>query len=149
MSIIFGIVHGGKFISGYSQGFDTSVISSLGIQHITCNAPIILPALWFLPWFPWIKLHTDGLSKENLGLAACGGVFMDCYSQFLRGFYQWIGHRNSFFAVLLAIAIVAEFDISEVDIVSSWKMTFLVLFLLSNRLILILLALFVHNGLFV
>lgn len=109
MSINSAIVHGGKFIPGYSQGFDTRIISSLGIQPIPRKAPTILPVLWSPPWFPWVKLNTDGLSKGNPGPAACGGVFRNCHGRFLGGFCQRIGHCNSFFAELSAIIIGIEF----------------------------------------
>ena len=106
MSINSAIVHSGKFISGYSQGFDTRIISSLGIQPIPRKAPTILPVFWS---FPCVKLNTDGLSKGNPGPAACGGVFRNCHGCFLGGFCQRIGHCNSFFAELSTIIIGIEF----------------------------------------
>lgn len=43
----------------------------------------------------WIKLSTDGLAKANPGPATCEGIFRDCCSRFLGGFYQGIAHNNS------------------------------------------------------
>lgn len=66
--------------------------------------------IWSPPWFSWIELNTNGLSKGNSSLTAYGGVFKDCYSQFVGGFCQWIDHRNSFFFVeFSAIIIGVEF----------------------------------------
>ncbi|XP_050138315.1 uncharacterized protein LOC126614701 [Malus sylvestris] len=42
MSINFAIVHGGKFIPGYSQGFDTRIISSMGIRPISQLSAVII-----------------------------------------------------------------------------------------------------------
>ncbi|KAM1550676.1 hypothetical protein ACFX10_042911 [Malus domestica] len=91
MSINYTIVHGGKFIPGYSQGYDTRIISSMGIRPISHKATTIVPVLWSPPWIPWIKLNTYGLSKGNLSPAACGGVFRNCHGHFLGEFAYQLG----------------------------------------------------------
>ncbi|KAL6187367.1 hypothetical protein ACLB2K_038766 [Fragaria x ananassa] len=72
------------FAPGHYKGvLDARLLASLGVAPKGGKAPRIQHVLWQPPFFPWIKVNTDGLAKGNPGPAACGGVFRDasaCFS---------------------------------------------------------------------
>ncbi|MBT0984702.1 hypothetical protein KJ032_27155, partial [Salmonella enterica subsp. enterica serovar Typhimurium] len=65
---------------------DKQLLVSFGISIESWKAPSIVLVLWHPPPIPWVKLKMDGLTKGNLGHAACGGVFRDYAGYFLGGF---------------------------------------------------------------
>lgn len=62
---------------------------AIKIFNLPCRpspAPNQLEVLWVKPPSGWVKLHVDGASKGNPGIAGYGGVFRDHTGCFLGGF---------------------------------------------------------------
>ncbi|KAJ0087757.1 hypothetical protein Patl1_33010 [Pistacia atlantica] len=59
--------------------------------------------VWHPPFPSWIKVNTDGLSKGNPGLSACGGVFRSDSCDFLGGFAVSLGAHSAYYAELMAV----------------------------------------------
>ncbi|KAL6214721.1 hypothetical protein ACLB2K_014153 [Fragaria x ananassa] len=83
------------FPPGHYKGvLDARLLASLGVAPKGGKAPRIQHVLWQPPFFPWIKVNTDGLAKGNPGPAACGGVFRDASGDL---FTLKIHHGGRFF----------------------------------------------------
>lgn len=62
--------------------------------------PKVATMIWLPPPPTWIKVHIDGLSKNNLGLSACGGILEIIMEPSLAaGFGMFTGHQSSFYAI--------------------------------------------------
>lgn len=55
---------------------------------------------WELPPQDWIKLNTDGASKQNGEIASCGGVMRDSSGRRITEFAANVGAINSIEAEL-------------------------------------------------
>ncbi|KAJ4710481.1 Ribonuclease H protein [Melia azedarach] len=67
------------------------------------RAPNKIPVFWLPPTRPFVKVNTDGVSKNNPGAAACGGVFRDFQGEFLGAFTMNLGCRSSLVAEIMGI----------------------------------------------
>ncbi|KAJ4710484.1 Ribonuclease H protein [Melia azedarach] len=67
------------------------------------RAPNKIQVFWRPPTIPFVKVNTDGVSKNNPGAAACGGVFRDFQGEFLGAFAMNLGRQSSFFAEIMGI----------------------------------------------
>ncbi|KAK9998044.1 hypothetical protein SO802_017647 [Lithocarpus litseifolius] len=76
---------------------------------------------WERPALGWLKLNTDGLALEQLGVAGGGGVLRDERGDWVIGFARNIGRASSFTAELwalrdgLSICLVENFLKVEVE----------------------------------
>lgn len=77
---------------------DLLVFLRLGINARLARAPRILEVVWQRPLYSWIKVNTDGSSKNNPVLSACGGSFRDHNGGFLGGFSAPLVCQSSFYA---------------------------------------------------
>ncbi|KAL6189533.1 hypothetical protein ACLB2K_040921 [Fragaria x ananassa] len=97
------------FAPGHYKGvLDARLLASLGVAPKGGKAPRIQHVLWQPPFFPWIKVNTDGLAKGNPGPAACGGVFRDASGGFLGSFCHSLGWKTSFYSELYAVILAIE-----------------------------------------
>lgn len=97
------------FAPGHYKGvLDARLLASLGVAPKGGKAPRIQHVLWQPPFFPWIKVNTDGLAKGNPGPAACGGVFRDASGGFLGSFCHSLGWNTSFYSELYAVILAIE-----------------------------------------
>lgn len=65
--------------------------------------------IWLPPPPTWIKVHIDGLSKNNLGLSACGVILEIIMEPSLpAGFGMFTGHQSSFYAEFMAVIFAIE-----------------------------------------
>ena len=78
-------------------------MASLGVAPKGGKAPRIQHVLWQPPFFPWIKVNTDGLAKGNPGPAVCGGVFHDALGGFLGSFCQSLECNTFFYSELYVV----------------------------------------------
>ncbi|XP_004304923.1 PREDICTED: putative ribonuclease H protein At1g65750-like [Fragaria vesca subsp. vesca] len=97
------------FAPGHYKGvLDARLLAFLGVAPKGGKAPRIQHVLWQPPFFPWIKVNTDGLAKGNPSPAACGGVFRDASGGFLGSFCQSLGWKTSFYSELYAVILAIE-----------------------------------------
>ncbi|KAL6146425.1 hypothetical protein ACLB2K_057104 [Fragaria x ananassa] len=97
------------FAPGHYKGvLDARLLASLGVAPKGGKAPRIQHVLWQPPFFPWIKVNTDGLAKGNPSPAACGGVFRDASGGFLGSFCQSLGWKTSFYSEFYAVILAIE-----------------------------------------
>lgn len=96
-----------KDCPGHVKDFnDLAVFSRLGIDPNFGKAPKVLDVIWRPPSI--VKVNTDGLSKKNPGLSACGGLFRDHRGLFLGGFAMFLGQHSAFFAEFMAVIFAIE-----------------------------------------
>ena len=60
------------------------------------RAPHVIEVFWFPPSLNWTKCNTDGSTTGNQ--SSCGGIFRDCYSNFLLCFGENTGLGNALHA---------------------------------------------------
>lgn len=87
---------------------DLAIFARLGIDPRFRKAPRVATVIWRPPPPTWIKVNTDGLSKNNPGLSACGRIFRDHHGTFLGSFAMFIGHQSSFYAEFMAVILAIE-----------------------------------------
>jgi len=59
----------GTFLPGFVfPSTDSFILNKMGIPVHLCRAPKVYNVIWKKPTFPWLKVNTDGLSKEKESL---------------------------------------------------------------------------------
>lgn len=53
---------------------------------------------WVTPASGWVRLNTDGTSKDNGLFASCGGALIDENGAWLRGISHYIGSASAYVA---------------------------------------------------
>ncbi|KAF1894130.1 hypothetical protein Lal_00004049, partial [Lupinus albus] len=59
------------------------------------GAPLIKEVVWFAPMPGWIKINSDGAAKGASGLAGGGSIFRDHNGDYLGGFTDFFGTKDS------------------------------------------------------
>ncbi|MCI19430.1 ribonuclease H protein, partial [Trifolium medium] len=70
--------------------------------------PVITEIVWQPPTVRWVKCNSDGASKGNPGLLACGGIFRDNRANDLGCFASNFGVSDAFFAELIGAITAIE-----------------------------------------
>ncbi|MCH89989.1 ribonuclease H protein [Trifolium medium] len=65
------------------------------------KAPVITEIIWQSPPLRWVKCNSDGASKGNPGLSACGCIFRDNQANNLGCFASNLGVSDAFSAELI------------------------------------------------
>lgn len=92
----------------YNGTLDNKLLLGLDVTPVPKIRRVPRLIIWHPPLYPWLKLNTDGLAKGNPGPAACGGVFRDCFGNFIAGYCQGLSHQTAFFSELMAVIIGVE-----------------------------------------
>lgn len=84
------------------------ILKAFKVNIHPCKAPIIKQVDWHPPFVGWIKCNSDGASRGNPGISACGVIFRYKKGVILGCFSYSIGVSSSFYAELMAAMIAIE-----------------------------------------
>ncbi|KAK2421259.1 hypothetical protein QL285_031907 [Trifolium repens] len=80
---------------------DFCILKAFKVRNHLPKALVITEIFWQPPPLRWVKCNSEGASKGNHGLPACGGIFRDYHANDLGCFASNLGVMDAFSAEIM------------------------------------------------